>query len=117
MEVLTVFLVLGRWRLNDWKFRPPWLHGSQPNWGLNLGPDMLDRLSTLNFFLNLHFIYWGGAHMACVLGEVRGQFAGWFQGLNSCHQAGQQVSLSIEPSHQPIHRAFLFLFFAGAGGG
>lgn len=54
--------------------------------------------------------------MPCVLVEVRRQFAGWFQELNSSHQAGQQVSLSIEPSHQPIHRAFLFLFFAGAGG-
>lgn len=109
MEVRTVFLVLGRGKLDDWKVRPSWL---QPKQGLNLGPHMLDRLSTLNFFKKLTFYLLGrGTHMPCVLGEVRRQFAGWFQELNSYHQAGQQVHRAISSAHTPSF--FIFIFCRG----
>lgn len=116
MEVLTVFLVLGRWRLNDWKFRPPWLHGSQPNWGLNLGPDMLDRLSTLNFFLNLHFIYWGGAHTWHVsLGRSEDSLQGGSRNWTLVIRRGSKCLCPSSHLTNPYTELFYFYFLQGQG--
>lgn len=106
MEVSTVFLVLGRGKLDDWKVRPPWLQGSQPKRGLNLGPHTLDRLSTLNFFKKLTFYLLGRGGQKTVCRVVPGT-----ELLSSGWAASVFVHRAISSAHTPSF--FIFIFCRG----